>query len=258
MTITKTNNEAVIVGVTNQSGGMGSVNFVQQLCNLINTNPALQGSDGVVAEDLAVNLGGVASFNLRAQSPGYAAALIQVYPRRSTSPPGPTILTSSSGALTNNLSDLQARNHLYVTAGATSLPLSFPLDTTTLADGHHELTAVAYEGSHVRTQTRVTAPVRIQNSPLSATLTLLDLPDPAPVQGAYHIQVDANTNDVSTITLFSTGGALDVATNVSTATFEVNGTNLWAGLHPFYALVETSTGLKYRTETRWVRFVNGQ
>ena len=49
--------------------------------------------------------------------------------------------------LTQNLSDLQPRNHLYVTAGAASLALTFPLDTTTLADGYHDLTAVAYEGT---------------------------------------------------------------------------------------------------------------
>jgi hypothetical protein len=47
-----------------------------------------------------------------------------------------------------------------------------------------------------------------------------------------------------------------VATNSSLAIFAVDGTRLWAGLHPFYALVETAAGLKYRTETRWVRFLN--
>ncbi len=59
-----------------------------------------------------------------------------------------------------------------------------------------------------RTQTRVTVPVQIQNTSLSATLALLDLTNQAPVQGTYHIQVAANTNTVSLITLFSTGGAL--------------------------------------------------
>ena len=131
--------------------------------------------------------------------------------------------------------------------------MTFPLDTTTLADGYHELTAVAYEGSNVRTETKATVPVVVQNSSLSATLTLLDLTNQAPVQGTYHIQVAANTNTVSLITLFSTGGALGMATNVSTAIFQVNGTNLWAGLHPFYALVQTSDGLEYRTQTSWVQ-----
>ena len=60
--------------------------------------------------------------------------------------------TALGSTLTQNLSDLQPRNHLYVTAGAGSLALTFPLDTTNLADGYHDLTAVAYEGSDARVQ----------------------------------------------------------------------------------------------------------
>jgi hypothetical protein len=140
-----------------------------------------------------------------------------------------------------------------VTAGAPGLALPFPLDTTALAGGYHDLTAVAYEGSNVRTQIKATVTVRVQNSSLSAILTLLDLTNQAPGQGTYHVQVAANTNTVSLIALFSTGGELGTATNVSTTIFQVNGTNLWGALHPFYALVQTSNGLQYRTQTQWVR-----
>jgi uncharacterized protein (TIGR03790 family) len=253
-TFTKTNGQTVVVAVTNQSSGNSAV-LASQMYTAINSNPNLQGSDGVVAEDYVVNQYGTfyyTTFNLYARSPGYQAAAIQVNPTVS-SMQVPSFTTFGS-TLTQNLSDLQPRNHLYVTAGAGSLALTFPLDTTTLSDGYHELTAVAYDGSNVRTETAVTVPVSVQNSSLSATLTLLDLTNQAPVQGTYHIQVAANTNTVSLITLFSTGGALDMATNVSTAIFQVNGTNLWAGLHPFYALVQTSDGLEYRTQTQWVRF----
>ncbi len=255
-TFAKTNGQIVVVAVTNQSAG-NSAALASQLYNAINANPALQGSDGVVAEDYAMDQYGTfffTVFNLYARSPGYQAAAIQVNPAVS-SVKVPSFSTSGS-TLTQNLSDLQPRNHLYVTAGTSSLALTFPLDTTALPDGYHNLTAVAYEGSDARTETQVTVPVQIQNSSLSATLTLLDLTNQAPVQGTYHVQVAANTNTVSLITLFSTGGALDMATNESTAIFQVNGTNLWDGLHPFYALVETSDGLEYRTETQWVRLVS--
>jgi hypothetical protein len=161
-------------------------------------------------------------------------------------------------SLNANLSDLQPRNHLYVTAGASQLAFTFPLDTTKLADGFHDLTAVAYEGSHVRTQTRITLPVQIQNSPLSATLTLLDLAGTAPVQGTYHLQVAANTNSVSAISLFSNGGLLAALSNQPTATFTVNGLTLGAGLLPFYAQVQTASGAQYRTQTQWVRLVDSQ
>jgi len=158
----------------------------------------------------------------------------------------------ASGTLTQNLSDLEPRNHLYVTAGASRLALQFPLATTNLADGYHQLTAVAYEGTDVRTETQVTVPIQIQNSSLSATLTLLDLTNSAPSEGTYHIQVTANTNTVSLITLFSTGGALGAVTNESPAVFQVAGTNLWAGAHPFYAIIQTSDGHAYRTQTQSV------
>jgi hypothetical protein len=152
--------------------------------------------------------------------------------------------------------DIQPRNHLYVAAGVTNLPVTFRLDTTTLADGFHELTAVACEGSHVRTQTRISLPVRVQNSTLTATLNLLDLPATAPVQGTYHLQVLASAADVSTITLFSTGGALGTMVNQAAATFNVEGSSLGEGLHPFYALVQTTSGAKYRTQTDWARLIN--
>ena len=250
-TFTKTNGQTVVVAVTNQSGGNSGM-LAGQICAAINTNSALQGADGVVADDYVVNPSGTITFNLYARSPGYQAAAIQVAPKVYQQ----VFMSTPQGTLTQNLSDLQPRNHLYVTAGAASMALTFPLDTTTLADGYHELTAVAYEGSSVRTETAVTAPVVVQNTFLSATLALLDLTNQAPVQGTYHIQVTANTNTVSLITLFSTGGALSMATNVSTAIFQVNGTNLWDGLHPFYAVVQTSDGLTYRTQTQCVRLVS--
>ena len=252
-TFTRTNGQAVVVAVTNQSPD-NSATLASQMYNAINANPALQGSDGVVAGDYALNQYGTffyTVFNLYARSPGYQAAAIQVTPTvSSVQVPSFSALGST---LMQNLSDLQPRNHLYVTAGASSLDLTFLLNTTTLADGYHELTAVAYEGSDVRTQIQVTVPVQVKNTSLNATLTLLDLTNQAPVQGTYHIRVTANTNTVSLITLFSTGGALNTATNVSTAVFQVAGTNLWAGLHPFYALVVTGDGLQYRTQTQWVR-----
>ena len=253
-TFTKTNGQVVVVAVTNQSPS-NSAALAIQLYNAINANPALLGSDGVVADDYALTPYGTlifTAFNLYARSPGYQAAAIQVT-TTSSSMQVPSFSPSVS-TLTYNLSDLEPRNHLYVTTGASSLALTFPLDTTTLPDGYHNLTAVAYEGSDVQTETQVTVPIQIQNSSLNATLTLLYPTNQAPVQGTYHIEVVANTNTVSSITLYSTGGVLGTATNESAFTFQVNGTNLWAGLHPFYALVQTADGLQYRTQTQWVRF----
>ena len=87
------------------------------------------------------------------------------------------------------------------------------------------------------------APPHLPPTPLSASLTLLDLAGTATVQGTYHIQVAANTNSVSAISLFSTGGLLATLTNQPTATFTFNGSTLGAGLHPF---LRTGADLRWR------------
>jgi uncharacterized protein (TIGR03790 family) len=250
--VTKTNGLALTLGVTNQASGATLLDLAGQLENLVNSTPALQSADGLVAEDLGTGLGGAATFTVRARSPGQNAAGIQTQLSGSSrlvlTPKTPTSLDA-------NLSDLQPRNHFYVAAGASRLSASFLLDTRTLADGFHELTAVAYEGSHVRTQTQVTLPVWVQNSSLTASLNWLDLPASAPVQGVYHLQVVANANNVAAIRLYSTGRLLGSSTGQPTATFAVNGASLGAGLHRFYAVVENTRGVQYRTQPQWVRLV---
>ena len=252
-TFTKTNGAYVTVGVTNQSGSVNSTNLAGQLVALINTTSALQGSDGIVAEDFAVFSD--ATFTLRARSPGYQAAFFKALPK-SSEPLIPFLQGYSNplNTLTRKLSDLQPRNHLYVTAGASRLALTFPLDTTTLPDGHHELIAVAYEGSHVRAQTHSAVSVVVQNTTLQAQLVM---PSPATlvVTNGFEVRVLSNTNSVSLIHLFSTGGLLAGATNQSTASFAVNGQTLGVGEHPFYAIVTTTNGLRYRTETRKITLV---
>jgi hypothetical protein len=160
-----------------------------------------------------------------------------------------------NGPLTDNLSELLPRNHVYVTAGVTNLNFGFRIDTSMLSDGYHDLTAVAYEGTHVRTQTKASLPVVVSNSTLTAAQILMDLPDPSPAQGTYHIQVNAGTNAVSAIRLFSTGGQFSAISNQANATFTVDGSVLGPGLHQFYAIVETPGGARYRTQPNWIRLL---
>jgi hypothetical protein len=164
-------------------------------------------------------------------------------------------LPSDTQRLDQNLPDLQPRNHLYLTAGVANLPLTFGFDTTAQADGYHELTAVLYEGSHVRTQKRLAQTVRIQNTALAAVFTTLLGDTNTALEATLQFAVTANTNSISKIELCSTGGSLANVVNQSNALFSVAGTNLGLGLHPFYAIVTTSNGKQYRTETKWVRLV---
>ena len=256
ITITKTNGTEVTLSVTNPPGNTSTPGLIQLLISAINTNASLMAADGLVAEDFIdytvyqdppVNGG---EFNLYAQTAGWPASQIQVALSGSAD-----LVISPTGtqALDQNVSDLQPRNHLYLTAGVTNLSFTFPLDTTALSDGCHELTAVVYEGSHVRTQARVTQNVRIQNAPLSASFTMLAGASNTVLHFTLLFSVAANTNTISTIELFSTGGSVGVVSNLSSATFAVAATNLGIGLHPFYAVVTRSDGKQYRTGTEWIR-----
>jgi uncharacterized protein (TIGR03790 family) len=254
--VTKTNGTEVTLSVTNPPGNTSTPVLIQSLISAINTNASLMATDGLVAEDFIdytvyqyppINGG---EFNLYARTAGWPASQILVDFSGSTNL---DISPAGTQALNQNVSDLQPRNHLYVTAGVTNLSFTFPLDTTTLSDGCHELTAVVYEGSHVRTQARVTQNVRVQNTPFSASFTTLAGAANTVLNFTLLFSVAANTNTISTIELFTTGGSVGVVSNLSSATFAVAATNLGVGLHPFYAVVTRSDGKQYRTGTEWIR-----
>jgi len=255
MTVTRTNGVITTVSVTNQTIGASLQTLMQNLLNAINSTPALTGSDGVVAEDLIVGAIGpdpAAQFNLRARTAGWKEAQIGAHLSGTF-----TISPALAGNLVDNLPDLQPRNHLYVTAGLTSWNLDLPFNTTTNADGWHELTAVAYEGSHVRTQTRISQGIRIQNTPFAAIFTSLLGGSNTALNATMQFQVTANTNNASMnrIELFSTGGQWGVISNLATGTFSLPATNLHFGLHPVYAIATRNDGKQYRTETKWIRIV---
>jgi len=255
LAITKTNGVQVVVGVTNLAAGTTVAAFTQRLFESVKTNPALQSADGVLAADFddATYCGIVAAqFTLYARAPGWPASHIEVELTASTN-----LLTQPSGAgrLQDNLTDLRPRNHLYVSSGAFSLPVSASLDTTQFADGYHELTAVAYEGTSVRTQTAESRTVRIRNTPLTADFALLLAGTNATLEMPLQFSVTANAGNISRIELFSTGGSLGVVSNQPAAVFMASAASLGLGLHPFYAEVRDTAGNRYRTQRISVRLV---
>ena len=259
LVVIKTNGQVVTASVTNTSSGTTLSQLAKALFDAVNTNSALQSADGLVIEDVIMyedipyvygSNDHAGEFNIRARGSGWPQSQIKACFSGS-----PTFTTQPAGTntLDDNVSDLQPRNHLYLTAGVTNLSLAFPLDTTTLSDGSHELTAVVYEGSHVRAQARVSQNVRIQNTTLNAMFTTLAGASNTILNFTLLFSVAANTNTISTIELFTTGGSVGVVSNLSSATFTVTATNLGIGLHPFYAVVTRSDGKQYRTEMKWIR-----
>ena len=257
LNVTKTNGTIVNIGVTNTAGETTG-DFVSRLLNQVNNHPLLKNPDGLTAEDIVsyASYGmPLVEFNLRPNNPGWQAAQIQIELTGS-----PSLITYPAGTpgLAENQTDLQPRNHLYVTAGLQSLPVTFAFETSAQASGFHELSAVAYEGTHVRAQKRVSRTVRIQNHPLAAALTLTAGGITNALEGVLQFTVAGNAGNISRIELFSTGGSLSIVSNQSSTTFSVAATNLGVGLHPFYAQVSALDGRRYQTETLWLRVIGAE
>jgi uncharacterized protein (TIGR03790 family) len=249
--VTKTNGIQVSISVTNSTADTNIANLCQLLMDAINISPALQGADGVIASDLYPD-NNLAQFFLYSRSPGWAAAQAQA---TLTASPDLLALPAGTNTLEDNLSDLRPRNHLYVSAGLGSLPISFTLDTTQFSDGFHELTLIGYEGTSVRTQTRVSRTVRVKNASLSASLLPQILGTNVTLNTPLNISVIANTNAVATIELFSSGGAIGIVSNQQSVAFSVPSVMLGLGLHPFYAIVTDAFGNQFRTQTVLIRIV---
>ena len=273
LVVTKLNGESITNALTNAANGISLSAFVNSFLSVLNADSRLQGADGVVAEDwyngdfyLTPSISG---FTLRALSPGWQAAQILTSLSISTNlfatatgsqllieiVPEVPALSTGPQPLDDYLANLQPRAHLYVTSGAVASALTFPLDTVAQPDGFHELTAVIYEGSHVRTQRRLAQTIRIQNTALSAVFSTPFGGSNIAVEATIPFSVAASTNGIATIELFSTGGSLGLVTGQATATFAIAGSSLDVGLHPFYAVVTATNGAVYRTETKWLRLV---
>jgi uncharacterized protein (TIGR03790 family) len=251
MTIIKTNGAQVIVAVTNTQAGATIDTLLQSLINQINATPALQAADGVNASDLdAQGTGcegnGFYVFQVNAASPGWQAAQIQTIFTGSTDlDPTP----AGACALDDNVNDLQPRAHVYLTSGAVSPPVQFNLDTTRFADGFHDLTAVAYEGDSVRTQTRVGQTLQFRNTALTATFAAL----PPDTNGNLQFAIAASATNIAQIELFSTGGSVAAAANQAAVKMAAPSAILGVGLHPFYAVVTDAGGHAYQTLTVWAQ-----
>lgn len=249
--VVKTNGSVVTLGVTNTSPQGTADSMAQALTNQILLSPELQLSDGITVGDYYSPDKYAAYIALQARTSGWPAAQIQVSLSGSS---GLVLSPATAQKLEENQSDLPPRNHLYVSSGLERIAFSFPFDSTQVADGYHELIAVATEGTSVRTQTRFSRQVRVQNTDLTATITS-GVSGVATTDMTWTIGIAANQPDISKIELFSTGGRIGVAANAAVFDFTVPSATLGVGSHPFYARVTDSLGNAYQTETIRVRLI---
>ena len=249
--VTQTNGNQISVGVTNSTADTNVAHLCQALLDAVNRAPALQGPDGILGGELYPDVH-LAQFVLYARSAGWPAAQAQVSLRASADL---TVTPSGPQPLQDNLSDLRPRDYLSVGEGATELAVPLAWNTTQVPDGFHELTLVAYEGTSVRTQTRVSRTVLVQNTTLQAGLVPQIAGTNITLDAPFDIAITPNTNAIASIDLFSTGGRIGTVSNQSSATFPVPSSLLGVGLHPFYGLVTDTAANRFRTRTVWIRIV---
>ena len=250
LTVTKTNGPQTSLSVTN-SGTTNVADLCLTLMNLVNATDSLQDTDGIMSGELYPDVN-FAQFILYARSPGWAAAQVKV---SLTTSSNLQAIPAGVHPFEDNISDLRPRNHLYAAVGLPQVSVTVDLDSTQLADGFHELTLVAYEGTSVRTQTHLSRTVQVRNTSLNATLIPLLAGSNTTLGAPLSLTVRASSNNISTIELFSTGGSLGVVSNQATATFLVPASFLGVGLHPFYAIVTDSAGHQFRTSTTTLQIV---
>ncbi|HYG24134.1 MAG TPA: TIGR03790 family protein [Verrucomicrobiae bacterium] len=252
LTIVREGGQNISIATTNQTGSATALQLATALSSAVNASPELQGTNGgVMVEEVVSGWFGAASLTLRAREPGLEPASVRV---RLTGSSSLVISPAEEVALDQNVNDLLPRNHVYLTSGVSNLALTVALDTTLLTDGYHELTAVAYEGSHVRTQSRFTIPVQVKNHDFNATLSFSANTNIVAVSGQYQLNVTASSL-MSGAVLTTTGGTFNTVTGQNPAAFALTGTSVGVGLHPFHALVTSVTGHRYRTPPLWIRFL---
>ena len=150
----------VTLAVTNAAAGDRLVGLVQALAAKVNLNPGMQASNGISADGIQATGSESVHFNLNARSPGLAASRTTV---RLTSSPGLGSDPGSASVLQDNLVELSPRTDFTIRAGLPTLACNLAVDTASLTDGSHELTAVAYDESESQTEIRITLPVEIRN-----------------------------------------------------------------------------------------------
>ena len=147
-----------------------------------------------------------------------------------------TITTNVSANTTSVQFSVDGSN---VGAAAISAPFSFPLNTTTLSNGVHSLTATASDASG---QTTTSAAVAIKvNNAVPPTISITSPTSGATVSGTITIttNVSANTTSVQFSVDGSTAGA---AVTSAPFSFPLNTTTLSNGVHSLTATASNASG----------------
>lgn len=169
-TITLTNG-LVVTNVGFAEAPMGALFLLFRLQQVINSNVALQGPEGVAAVYLRNGIATDSELVLAARTPGVGGTGIHVN-YQINKQTGSTLNASDAfqDFFNDNEDTMRPRALVRLAAGRTNAAVSVPFDTTLLPNGPVKIDIVAYDGTAVRSQGRASSWLVISNSAFSCSL----------------------------------------------------------------------------------------
>lgn len=146
---------------------------------------------------------------------------------------------SFSDRFNDNADVLSARATVFLSEGSTNLSAGYSLITTNLADGPHELTVVAYEGTAVKTQGRVTIPFIVDNHAVECAIT--NPPSGGTALLSESVTAHVQASSVTSVE-FYVEGKLFASTHTTPYVFSFAATNYGVGALNIQAKAFTSGG----------------
>ena len=233
--------EPPVTLTTNVTAGATVADITNNLIAQLNSHPTLQGPDGVNAQFPAHFTSTVSSFHVFANTPGFAGHNHRVsLTSTSTADTAPPSLAN----LNSNEDTLRAQGMLFIHEGLASLSDTWAIDTTDLPDGPHEVTAVAIEGSAVRSRKHVRIPFLVDNHALACVLTLPEAGLPY-LRGRplpFAVTATPDGAPITNLTLRINGRPITNATHTATWSGTIPTDDLGAGSWQLEVLAEDNTG----------------
>ncbi len=217
--------------------------LLTRLMDIVNTNGALTSTSGCVLQWL-IDWGPSADLWVVSRTNTYAGYNLFIdYQIVTNTGSGLSTNDIFSSICNGNKDVMAARASVFLAEGLTNLAVGYSLNTTNLSDGPHELMAVAYEGTALKTQGRSRVPFIVDNNVISCTITQPIAQANFSQGSMVTVMVDATVSpgSITQVTLYVEGKAFAQAT-APPWQFTWSTTNYGAGQVSLQALAHDQAG----------------
>lgn len=243
-------NGVVVTNIGYAESNMGAIFLLLRLQGAINSNPALQGVDGVHAPYLENGLENDSELVVAARFAGVEGTRLFVDYSIVTNP-GSTLVVGDAfqDYFNDNEHVMRPRATIRLAEGLPTLSGEWALDTTTLPNGPVRLDFVAHDGTAVRAQTRAGLSLVVSNS--AFVCRLREPPAFRHVLRGTVVTAVVETADavglVTQIAFYAEGKLAGTASGTS-AVFVLQTTNCAIGIIHLEAVARTDAGKAARSE----------